>query len=90
MARSAHVASAYQGRHLLVFGGGSVAHCFDNLFALDTDSLEWSEVEAEGPIPPPRAGAAVHFSVNLCWCGASGGDRARRHGVQMQRAACAE
>ena len=54
--RSAHVASVFQGRYLLVFGGGSVAHCFDSLFMLDTETLEWSELQAEGPVPPPRAG----------------------------------
>lgn len=57
--RSAHVAVAYQGRYLLVFGGGSVAHCYDTLHCLDTQTMEWSELEAEGPVPPPRAGESV-------------------------------
>ncbi len=55
-ARSAHVAAAFQGRYLIVFGGGSVAHCFDNLFMLDTETMHWTELESEGPVPPPRAG----------------------------------
>lgn len=54
--RSAHSASAYQNRFLLLFGGGSVAHCYDDLWMLDTETMVWSEVPAEGPVPPPRAG----------------------------------
>ena len=36
----------------------TVAHCNDELWVLDTQTLEWSEPQAEGPVPPPRAGAA--------------------------------
>jgi hypothetical protein len=57
--RSAHTAALYRGRYMLVFGGGSVAHCNNELHVLDLDTLEWSRLESEGPVPPPRAGAAA-------------------------------
>ena len=56
--RSAHVAAAYQDRFLLVFGGGSVAHCYNDLHIFDTDSGTWEAVATEGKPPSPRAGAA--------------------------------
>ncbi|KAI7839120.1 hypothetical protein COHA_007124 [Chlorella ohadii] len=56
--RSAHAAALYSDRYMLVFGGGSVAHCNNELWMLDTETMEWSQPEAEGPVPPPRAGHA--------------------------------
>lgn len=57
-ARSAHAAAAYQQRYLLVFGGGSVANCFGDLYVLDTDTMHWSCPATQGPTPAPRAGHA--------------------------------
>lgn len=54
--RSAHAAAVFRDRYLLIFGGGSVAHCNDELHCLDTQTMEWSQPEFEGPVPPPRAG----------------------------------
>ena len=59
-ARSAHVAAAYKGRYLVVFGGGSVAHCFNDLHVLDTETMEWSQPPLEGDHPSARAGELVH------------------------------
>ncbi|KAI3430306.1 hypothetical protein D9Q98_004902 [Chlorella vulgaris] len=56
--RSAHAAALYRGRYMVVFGGGSVAHCNNELHVLDLLSLEWSVPDSEGPVPPPRAGHA--------------------------------
>eukprot|EP00891_Asterochloris_glomerata_P009781 jgi/Astpho2/9781/gw1.00149.44.1_t len=58
-ARSAHVAAAYKGRYLIVFGGGSVAHCFNDLHVLDTETMEWSQPPVEGEQPSARAGHAA-------------------------------
>jgi hypothetical protein len=44
---------------MLVFGGGSVAHCNAELAVLDLATMQWSTPEAEGPVPPPRAGGCV-------------------------------
>ena len=70
-ARSAHVATAFQGRYVLVFGGGSVAHCFDNLFCLDTETLEVRA--AAGPqralivfAGPPRHACARGLCSSRC------------------------
>ncbi|DBA75236.1 hypothetical protein WJX77_011618 [Trebouxia sp. C0004] len=57
-ARSAHAAAAYQQRYLLIFGGGSVANCFGDLYVLDTESMHWSCPATQGPPPAPRAGHA--------------------------------
>lgn len=57
-ARSAHAAAAYQSRYLLVFGGGSIANCFNDLYVLDTESMHWSCPATQGPPPTPRAGHA--------------------------------
>ncbi|KAL4422567.1 hypothetical protein ABPG75_008764 [Micractinium tetrahymenae] len=56
--RSAHAAAVFRDRYLLIFGGGSVAHCNNELRCLDTQTMEWSQPESEGPVPPPRAGHA--------------------------------
>lgn len=37
----------------------SVAHCNNELWVLDTETMEWSQPEAEGPVPPPRAGGPL-------------------------------
>ena len=61
-ARSAHAAAAWQSRYLLVFGGGSVANCFNDLYVLDTESMHWFCPPTQGPLPAPRAGNCL-----LCW-----------------------
>ena len=55
-ARSAHVAAAFQDRYLLIFGGGSVAHCYNDLHVFDVEMGTWEAVAVEGPAPSPRAG----------------------------------
>lgn len=57
--RSAHTAVQYRNRHIVIFGGGSVATCYDDLFVFDTQTLTWSKPEVEGPVPTPRAGHAA-------------------------------
>lgn len=57
--RSGHSACAFQNRYIFVFGGGTVANCFDDLNVFDTQTLEWLVAEVEGPAPPPRAGHAA-------------------------------
>ena len=58
------MAAAYKGRYLIVFGGGSVAHCFNDLHVLDTETMEWSQPPVEGDQPSARAGESRH-SVQL-------------------------
>ncbi|CAL8471826.1 g11368 [Coccomyxa elongata] len=58
-ARSAHTALAYKNRFLVIFGGGSVAHCYNDVTLLDTKTNEWSCPQTEGTPPTPRAGHAA-------------------------------
>lgn len=74
--RSAHSACTYRGRFLIVFGGGSVATCYDDLVILDTQTLEWFTPEVDGHLPPARAGhAAAVLGSTLYVVG--GGNNAR-------------
>lgn len=57
-ARSAHAAAAYQNRFLLVFGGGSIASCYNDLHVLDTETMHWSQPATQGTQPSPRAGGS--------------------------------
>ncbi len=60
-ARSAHAAAAYQQRFLLIFGGGSVANCFGDLYVLDTESMHWSCPATQGAPPASRAGQPIQL-----------------------------
>lgn len=53
---SASSSDGFDGRYLLIFGGGSVAHCFADLWLLDTETHTWSNPRPEGQTPAPRAG----------------------------------
>lgn len=55
-ARSAHVACAVEDRFLLIFGGGSVARCYNDVWAFDTEAGTWSSLKPAGPAPSARAG----------------------------------
>lgn len=71
--RSAHVATVFRSRYLLLFGGGSLAHCFNDLHVLDTETLEWSKPETEGYTPTPRAGCSGALLTDR-WFVMGGGD----------------
>ena len=47
-----------QSRFLVIFGGGSVAHCYNDVVVLDTKTNEWSAPQTAGTPPTPRAGEA--------------------------------
>ena len=55
-ARSAHIACAVEDRFLVVFGGGSVARCYNDVWAFDTETSSWSSLKPAGPAPSARAG----------------------------------
>lgn len=53
-------------RFLLIFGGGSVAHCHNDLWCLDTYTLQWSQPPTAGTPPCPRAGAVFCMPLLSC------------------------
>lgn len=55
-ARSAHVATACGDRLVIIYGGGSMANCFNDLHILDTKSMAWIKTTMKGRLPSPRAG----------------------------------
>ena len=57
--RSAHITTVVNDRWMVVFGGGSLAHCFNDLHVLDTEAMEWFQPELGGEgVPSARAGCA--------------------------------
>lgn len=76
--RSAHVATAWADRYLLVFGGGSVATCYNDLRLLDTATMAWIPVSL-GPgsvSPTPRAGHAAAL-LGSVWYVVGGGNNVK-------------
>merc|ERR1712072_70765 len=80
-ARSAHSATVFKDKYIVIFGGGSVSRCFNDVHVLDTQTMEWFapevEVASQGEaLPAPRAG---HASVLLGshWYVVGGGNNAR-------------
>mmetsp|Transcript_31138 Transcript_31138/g.69212 ORF Transcript_31138/g.69212 Transcript_31138/m.69212 type:complete len:720 (-) Transcript_31138:447-2606(-) len=76
--RSAHVAASYQSRYLLIFGGGSVATCFNDLYVLDTHSvpMQWSSPHTVGLKVSPRAGHTAVI-VDDTWYIVGGGNNVK-------------
>ncbi|GLC41365.1 hypothetical protein PLESTB_001019800 [Pleodorina starrii] len=56
LGRSASCATALHDRYIVIFGGGSVATCFSDLFLLDTQELIWTQLTQAGAKVTPRAG----------------------------------
>lgn len=76
--RSNHVATLYDDRILLIFGGHSNSKTLNDLYSLDFETMVWSRVKTHGPHPSPRAGC----SGTLCgtkWYIAGGGSKKKRH-----------
>ncbi|XP_066354108.1 acyl-CoA-binding domain-containing protein 5-like isoform X2 [Miscanthus floridulus] len=76
--RSNHVATLYDDRILLIFGGHSKSKTLNDLYSLDFDTMVWSRVKTHGPHPSPRAGC----SGTLCgtkWYIAGGASKKKRH-----------
>eukprot|EP00192_Tetraselmis_astigmatica_P008654 CAMPEP_0117679946 /NCGR_PEP_ID=MMETSP0804-20121206/18077_1 /TAXON_ID=1074897 /ORGANISM="Tetraselmis astigmatica, Strain CCMP880" /LENGTH=631 /DNA_ID=CAMNT_0005489385 /DNA_START=286 /DNA_END=2178 /DNA_ORIENTATION=- len=71
--RSAHVATSCAGRYLVIFGGGSVAHCYQDIHVLDTENMEWFVPATEGSPPSARAGHAA-AALGDKWYIAGGGN----------------
>ncbi|KAL6842055.1 hypothetical protein ACP4OV_028034 [Aristida adscensionis] len=76
--RSNHVATLYDDRVLLIFGGHSKSKTLNDLYSLDFETMVWSRVKTHGLHPSPRAGC----SGALCgtkWYIAGGASKKKRH-----------
>ncbi|KAH9548260.1 hypothetical protein CY35_11G078800 [Sphagnum magellanicum] len=66
--RADHVATVHGDRYLFLFGGGSRSNCYNDLYVLDLESMEWSQAQTQGTIPSPHArhaGATIGISDTL-------------------------
>ncbi|GAQ79092.1 Acyl CoA Binding Protein [Klebsormidium nitens] len=76
--RCDHTATLHNGRYMLVFGGGTLANCYNDLHLLDLETFEWSRPETHGDTPHPRSGHAS-VAIGDTWYIVGGGDNA--HGI---------
>lgn len=72
--RSGHSATAV-GDFIALYGGGSLAHCFNDTCVLDTRSMTWHKVIMHGRLPSTRAGHAASL-LGRHWYIVGGGNNA--------------
>ena len=65
--RSALVCVAYQDRYMLLFGGGSAAHCHNDFWVFDTLKGAWERPVVNGKAPLARAGCAASLLGNTLY-----------------------
>lgn len=68
-----HTAVIHADQYLLIFGGASHSICFNDLHALDLETMEWSEPETQGIAVMARGGHAGAM-VDERWYIVGGGD----------------
>lgn len=76
--RCNHVATLYDDKTLLIFGGASKSRTLNDLYSLDFEAMIWSRIKTHGFHPPPRAGCCGV----LCgteWYITGGGSKKKRH-----------
>ncbi|XP_062220794.1 acyl-CoA-binding domain-containing protein 4 isoform X2 [Phragmites australis] len=70
-----HSAAVYAKQYLLIFGGSSHSTCFNDLYLLDLQTLEWSQPDTQGAHITPRSGHAGTM-IDENWYIVGGGDNA--------------
>ncbi|WVZ73093.1 hypothetical protein U9M48_021441 [Paspalum notatum var. saurae] len=70
-----HSAAVYADQYLLIFGGSSHSTCFNDLYLLDLQTLEWSQPDTQGAHITPRSGHAGTI-IDENWYIVGGGDNA--------------
>uniref|UniRef100_A0A0A9CZM9 Acyl-CoA-binding domain-containing protein n=1 Tax=Arundo donax TaxID=35708 RepID=A0A0A9CZM9_ARUDO len=70
-----HSAAVYADHYLLIFGGSSHSACFNDLYLLDLQILEWSQPDTQGAHIRPRSGHAGTM-IEENWYIVGGGDNA--------------
>ncbi|GLU08345.1 hypothetical protein SLE2022_252630 [Rubroshorea leprosula] len=76
--RSNHVATLYDDKTLLIFGGASKSKTLNDLYSLDFETMIWSRIKKQGFHPSPRAGCCGVL-CGTKWYIAGGGSRKKRH-----------
>ncbi|KAK1271075.1 F-box/kelch-repeat protein [Acorus gramineus] len=76
--RSNHVATLYDDRVLLVFGGRSKSKILNDLYSLDFETMIWSRIKIRGFHPSPRAGSCGVL-CGTKWYIAGGGSKKKTH-----------
>ncbi|KAL3812849.1 hypothetical protein ACJIZ3_014117 [Penstemon smallii] len=76
--RSNHVATLYDDKMLLVFGGASKSRTLNDLYSLDFEAMVWSRIKIRGFHPSARAGCCGAL-CGTKWYIAGGGSRKKRH-----------
>nr|XP_027121119.1 acyl-CoA-binding domain-containing protein 6 [Coffea arabica] len=76
--RSNHVATLYDDRLLLVFGGASKSKTLNDLYSLDFETMIWMRIKIRGFHPSPRAGCCGVLCGSK-WYIAGGGSKKKRH-----------
>ncbi|GJM87473.1 hypothetical protein PR202_ga03432 [Eleusine coracana subsp. coracana] len=74
-ARYDHSAALYADQYLLIFGGSSHSTCFNDLYLLDLQTMEWSRPDTQGAHISPRSGHAGTM-MDENWYIVGGGDNA--------------
>nr|GME04611.1 acyl-CoA-binding domain-containing protein 4 [Ipomoea batatas] len=77
-ARSNHIATLYDDKLLLIFGGTSKSRTLNDLHSLDFETMVWSRIKIRGFHPSPRAGCCGVL-CGTKWYIAGGGSRKKRH-----------
>nr|XP_043609213.1 acyl-CoA-binding domain-containing protein 5 [Erigeron canadensis]XP_043609214.1 acyl-CoA-binding domain-containing protein 5 [Erigeron canadensis] len=76
--RCNHVATLYDDKLLLVFGGTSKSKSLNDLYSFDFETMIWSRIKIRGFHPSPRAGCCGVLRGTK-WYIAGGGSRKKRH-----------
>lgn len=77
-ARSNHVATFYDDKLLLVFGGTSKSRTLNDLYSLDYETMTWSRIKTRGLHPSPRTGCCGVLCGSK-WYITGGGSKKKRH-----------
>ncbi|XP_047317143.1 acyl-CoA-binding domain-containing protein 4 isoform X2 [Impatiens glandulifera] len=76
--RCNHVATLYDDKMLLIFGGASKSRTLNDLYSLDFEAMIWSRIKTHGFHPPPRAGCCGVL-CGTKWYITGGGSKKKRH-----------
>lgn len=80
--RSNHVATLYNDKTLLIFGGASKSRTLNDLYSLDFETMIWTRIRIRGFHPSPRAGCCGVLCGSK-WYIVGGGSKKKRHAETM-------